>query len=103
MTSRIEKALKAEYLLNCTQKGSGRVWLTLHRGVHVFARVAAEPACQVSLQIVSTTLYSCKTHRRVIDIFDDDGNGEVDFKEFIMGLSHFRFELNNFLSASVSL
>ncbi len=21
--------------------------------------------------------------RRVIDIFDDDGNGEVDFKEFI--------------------
>ena len=29
--------------------------------------------------------------RRVIDIFDDDGNGEVDFKEFIMGLSHFRF------------
>ena len=30
--------------------------------------------------------------RRVIDIFDDDGNGEVDFKEFIMGLSHFRFE-----------
>ena len=28
--------------------------------------------------------------RRVIDIFDDDGNGEVDFKEFIMGLSHFR-------------
>ena len=27
--------------------------------------------------------------RRVIDIFDDDGNGEVDFKEFIMGLSHF--------------
>ena len=30
--------------------------------------------------------------RRVIDIFDDDGNGEVDFKEFIMGLSHFRFD-----------
>ena len=28
--------------------------------------------------------------RRVIDIFDEDGNGEVDFKEFIMGLSHFR-------------
>merc|ERR1712083_115416 len=27
--------------------------------------------------------------RRVIDIFDDDGNGEVDFKEFIQGLSHF--------------
>merc|ERR1711990_857238 len=27
--------------------------------------------------------------RRVIDIFDEDGNGEVDFKEFIMGLSHF--------------
>ena len=30
--------------------------------------------------------------QRVIEIFDDDGNGEVDFKEFIMGLSHFRFE-----------
>merc|ERR1711953_486632 len=27
--------------------------------------------------------------RRVIDIFDDDNNGEVDFKEFIQGLSHF--------------
>merc|ERR1712186_251129 len=27
--------------------------------------------------------------QRVIDIFDDDGNGEVDFKEFIQGLSHF--------------
>merc|ERR1711892_35881 len=27
--------------------------------------------------------------RRVIDIFDDDGNGEVGFKEFIQGLSHF--------------
>ena len=27
--------------------------------------------------------------RRVIDIFDDDNNGEVDFKEFILGLSHF--------------
>ena len=24
-----------------------------------------------------------------VDIFDDDGNGEVDFKEFIQGLSHF--------------
>ena len=23
------------------------------------------------------------------DIFDDDNNGEVDFKEFIQGLSHF--------------
>ena len=31
--------------------------------------------------------------RRVIDIFDDDGNGEVDFKEFIMGLSHFRCQV----------
>eukprot|EP00088_Acartia_fossae_P063294 TRINITY_DN7702_c0_g1_i1.p1 TRINITY_DN7702_c0_g1~~TRINITY_DN7702_c0_g1_i1.p1 ORF type:complete len:179 (-),score=9.83 TRINITY_DN7702_c0_g1_i1:93-602(-) len=27
--------------------------------------------------------------RRVIDIFDDDENGEVDFREFIQGLSHF--------------
>ena len=25
--------------------------------------------------------------QRVIDIFDTDGNGEVDFKEFIEGLS----------------
>ena len=25
----------------------------------------------------------------VSDIFDDDNNGEVDFKEFIQGLSHF--------------
>ena len=25
--------------------------------------------------------------QRVIDIFDDDGNGEVDFKEFIQGVS----------------
>ena len=40
-------------------------------------------------------LYTVEKHRRVIDIFDDDGNGEVDFKEFIMGLSHFRFEFNN--------
>jgi len=27
--------------------------------------------------------------QRVIDIFDTDGNGEVDFKEFIEGLSQF--------------
>ncbi|XP_006145623.1 calcineurin subunit B type 2 [Tupaia chinensis] len=27
--------------------------------------------------------------QRVIDIFDVDGNGEVDFKEFIMGTSQF--------------
>jgi Ca2+-binding EF-hand superfamily protein len=27
--------------------------------------------------------------QRVIDIFDDDGNGEVDFKEFIQGVSQF--------------
>ena len=25
----------------------------------------------------------------VSDIFDDDHNGEVDFREFIQGLSHF--------------
>ena len=28
--------------------------------------------------------------QRVIDIFDTDGNGEVDFKEFIEGLSQVR-------------
>lgn len=27
--------------------------------------------------------------QRVIDIFDADGNGEVDFKEFIHGVSQF--------------
>jgi Ca2+-binding EF-hand superfamily protein len=27
--------------------------------------------------------------QRVIDIFDTDGNGEVDFKEFIQGVSQF--------------
>merc|ERR1712168_663355 len=27
--------------------------------------------------------------QRVIDIFDADGNGEVDFKEFIQGMSQF--------------
>jgi hypothetical protein len=27
--------------------------------------------------------------QRVIDIFDDDGGGDVDFKEFLMGLSAF--------------
>ncbi len=27
--------------------------------------------------------------QRVIDIFDTDGNGEVDFKEFIQGMSLF--------------
>lgn len=27
--------------------------------------------------------------QRVIDIFDQDGNGEVDFKEFIQGMSLF--------------
>jgi len=25
----------------------------------------------------------------VIDLFDEDGNGEVDFKEFIQGVSQF--------------
>ena len=27
--------------------------------------------------------------QRVIDIFDQDGNGEIDFKEFIDGISQF--------------
>ena len=27
--------------------------------------------------------------QRVIDLFDQDGNGEVDFKEFIEGISQF--------------
>jgi serine/threonine-protein phosphatase 2B regulatory subunit len=27
--------------------------------------------------------------QRVIDIFDEDGNGEVDFKEFIQGVGQF--------------
>ena len=27
--------------------------------------------------------------QRVIDIFDEDGNGEVDFKEFLQGVSQF--------------
>ena len=27
--------------------------------------------------------------QRVIEIFDQDGNGEVDFKEFIEGVSQF--------------
>jgi len=27
--------------------------------------------------------------QRVIDIFDEDGNGEVDFREFIQGISQF--------------
>ena len=27
--------------------------------------------------------------QRVIEIFDEDGNGEVDFKEFIQGVSQF--------------
>lgn len=41
--------------------------------------------------------------QRVIDIFDADGNGEVDFKEFIHGVSQFSvkvvflYELLSFL------
>lgn len=27
--------------------------------------------------------------QRVIDLFDQDGNGEIDFKEFIEGISQF--------------
>ncbi|XP_060553028.1 calcineurin subunit B type 1 isoform X2 [Ruditapes philippinarum] len=32
--------------------------------------------------------------QRVIDIFDTDGNGEVDFKEFIDGVSQFSVKCN---------
>jgi len=27
--------------------------------------------------------------KRVVDVFDDDLSGEVDFKEFVLGLAHF--------------
>ena len=30
--------------------------------------------------------------KRVVEVFDADLNGEVDFKEFVMGLAQFRFE-----------
>lgn len=33
--------------------------------------------------------------QRVIDIFDADGNGEVDFKEFIQGVSQFSVKVAN--------
>ncbi|XP_036365617.1 calcineurin subunit B type 1-like [Octopus sinensis] len=33
--------------------------------------------------------------QRVIDIFDTDGNGEINFKEFIDGLSQFSVKGNN--------
>ena len=32
--------------------------------------------------------------QRVIDIFDADGNGEVDFKEFIHGVSQFSVKVH---------
>lgn len=32
--------------------------------------------------------------QRVIDIFDADGNGEVDFKEFIQGVSQFSVKVS---------
>lgn len=34
--------------------------------------------------------------QRVIDIFDADGNGEVDFKEFIQGVSQFSVKVSYF-------
>lgn len=40
--------------------------------------------------------------QRVIDIFDADGNGEVDFKEFIRGVSQFSVKvckINLYLSS----
>lgn len=37
--------------------------------------------------------------QRVIDIFDSDGNGEVDFKEFIYGVSQFSVKVHiNFIT-----
>ncbi|KAK4887030.1 hypothetical protein RN001_003301 [Aquatica leii] len=36
--------------------------------------------------------------QRVIDIFDADGNGEVDFKEFIQGVSQFSVKVISFLN-----
>lgn len=37
--------------------------------------------------------------QRVIDIFDADGNGEVDFKEFIHGVSQFSVKVyRNFVA-----
>lgn len=42
--------------------------------------------------------------QRVIDIFDADGNGEVDFKEFIQGVSQFsvKVQWNFYLTKIVS-
>lgn len=36
--------------------------------------------------------------QRVIDIFDADGNGEVDFKEFIHGVSQFSVKVVIFIN-----
>lgn len=36
--------------------------------------------------------------QRVIDIFDADGNGEVDFKEFIHGVSQFSVKVTLFFT-----
>ena len=33
--------------------------------------------------------------KRVVEVFDADLNGEVDFKEFVMGLAQFRFEFSH--------
>ena len=40
--------------------------------------------------------------QRVIDIFDTDGNGEVDFKEFIEGLSQVNSQIAPLVSVFVS-
>lgn len=39
--------------------------------------------------------------QRVIDIFDADGNGEVDFKEFIQGVSQFSVKVIIIYNATI--
>ena len=92
----LNKRYKSRIFEKLDQKGSGRIRLAVYWGVHEFTGVATESSCQECL-LIGILLSLWKQPRRVIDIFDDDGNGEVDFKEFIMGLSHFRFDFIQFL------